>query len=171
MVNYFKNNAYVSPLTVLNMKQNTGFTLIELVIVIVILAILSVTVAPKFFSSNGFSEYAYRTDVIAKLRLIQTRAMQQANDNCHQVMITSKKLGKTKCTIPAKFFEETERRATLVEIETIDNVVFSASESVFQFSRLGRPLINKEPKKIDITITGEQALIVRIESEGYIHAL
>ncbi len=158
------------------MKKNTGFTLIELVIVIVILAILSATVAPKFFSSNGFSEYAYRTDVIAKLRLIQTRAMQQATDHCHQVMITSKKLGKVKkkageneCTTPPEFANQLERRATLVEIDSNDNVTFSPNGTVFSFDFVGRPQNCNNP--CEIVIAGEQALTVRIESEGYIHAL
>ncbi len=158
------------------MSKGAGFTLIELVIVIVILAILSVTVAPKFFSSNGFSEYAYRIDVIAKLRLIQTRAMQQANDNCHQVMITSTKLGKVKkkvgegeCSTPPEFADQSEKRATLVEIDSNDNVTFNPSGTVFSFDFMGRPQNCSNP--CEIVITGEQALTVRIESEGYIHAL
>jgi MSHA pilin protein MshC len=169
MVNYLKNKTDKSPLTVLNMKQNTGFTLIELVIVIVILAILSATVAPKFFSSNGFSEYAYRTDVIAKLRLIQTRAMQQVNDNCHQVMITSTKLGKVTCDSPSEFVDQTKQRATLVEIDSNDNVTFNPNGTAFSFDFMGRPKNCNNPCKV--IITGEQVLEVIIESEGYIHAL
>ena len=79
-----------------SIKVAHGFTLIELIIVIIILGILSVTVMPKFFTSKGFSEYAYRTDVIAKLRLIQTKAMQQTDSDvrfCHRVLVTAKKLG------------------------------------------------------------------------------
>lgn len=160
------------------MSKGAGFTLMELVIVIVILAILSATVAPKFFSSNGFSEYAYRTDVIAKLRLIQTRAMQQVNDKCHQVMVTSTKLGKVKqktgeniCINPAEFADQAEKRASLVEISSTDNVGFTSTSALFSFDFMGRPLNAGSNERIDITITGEQALTVRIESEGYIHAL
>jgi MSHA pilin protein MshC len=169
VVNYLKKNANLSPSTMSNMKRCAGFTLIELVIVIVILGILSATVAPKFFSSNGFSEYAYRTDIIAKLRLIQTRAMQQANDKCHQVLITSTKLGKVTCDSPAEFVDQTEQRATLVEIDNNDNVTFSPSSTVFRFDFMGRPQNCSNP--CEIVITGKQALTVRIESEGYIHAL
>jgi MSHA pilin protein MshA len=38
---------------VLNMKRNQGFTLVELIIVIVILGILAVTAAPRFLNFSG----------------------------------------------------------------------------------------------------------------------
>lgn len=83
-------------------KSSRGFTLIELLIVITILGILSATVLPKFLSSSDFSEYTYRSDVISKLRLIQTKAMQQTTIKasadpkalCSRiVLITTNKLG------------------------------------------------------------------------------
>lgn len=150
-------------------KFNRGFTLIELVIVIIILGVLSATAIPKFFTSNGFSEYTYRSEVITKLRLIQTRAMQQVNDSCHQLIVTSNKLGKATCDTPPVFVDQTKKRATLVEIDISDNITFSPLGLNFSFDDMGRPQGCNQP--CDITISGEQLLKVRIESEGYIHAL
>ncbi|AZQ85766.1 type II secretion system protein [Colwellia sp. Arc7-635] len=154
-----------------------GFTLIELVVVIVILGILSVTVAPKFFTHNGYSEYAYRTDIIAKLRLIQTRAMQQVNNPfapnekyCHQVLLSAKQLSKDICLPVTEYVNQSEQRATSVIVANDDSVTFSSANTRFAFDSMGRPSINGSNRKIEITITGEQALKVIIESEGYIHA-
>jgi MSHA pilin protein MshC len=169
MLVYFKGNAGTLRLKPQTSKRNAGFTLIELVIVIIILGILSATVAPKFFSSNGFSEYAYRADVIAKLRLIQTRAMQQVNDDCHKIKITASQLGKATCDTPSEFVDQKEQRATLVEIDNKDNVTFAPATLEFSFDHMGRPENCNNPCKI--TITGEQALEIMIESEGYIHGL
>lgn len=147
-----------------------GFTLIELIVVIIILAILSVTVAPKFFTANGFSEYAYRTDILAKLHLIQTRAMQQVNEPCHQVMITSKQLGKASCdTIPV-YVNQAMNRATLVTIDSNDLVTLNPDGLVFRFDNMGKPYTSAGNQQIEITIIGEQTLTVTIESQGYIHA-
>ena len=152
------------------LAANRGFTLIELIIVIIILGILSVTVAPKFFTTSGFSEFAYRSDVIAKLRLIQTRAMQQVNEPCHRVKITNKQLGKIDCGSTATFVDQNLQRATLVSVEISDNVSFSPEDFIFDLNSFGKPFVNDINAKVEITITGEQPLVVVIEAEGYIHA-
>jgi MSHA pilin protein MshC len=151
----------------LNKSLNQGFTLIELIIVIIILGILSVTVVPKFFTAKGFSEYGYRTDVIAKLRLIQLKAMQQTqadNSDCHRVLLTTTKLG------IADDCASFENSATKVQIADQDNVTFSSNitDNIFSFDSMGRPSCNAP---CQITINGEQTISVQIESEGYIHAL
>ncbi|WP_310650247.1 prepilin-type N-terminal cleavage/methylation domain-containing protein [Colwellia sp. MB02u-6] len=168
-----------------NTRLNQGFTLIELIIVIIILGILSLTVAPKFFTAKGFSEYGYRTDVIAKLRLIQLKAMQQTqaisqadNSYCHRVLITDTKLGTPDdCDDTPSFDSTWQDSATKVKIADQDNVTFSSwdenniTNDSFSFDSMGRPSCAAAPCQITITITGEQAISVQIESEGYIHAL
>lgn len=153
-----------------------GFTLIELIIVIIILGILSATVTPKFFTSKGFSEHAYRSDVIAKLRLIQIKAMQQTGDNaldCHQVLITSTKIGAPDdCDDTPSFTSDWDasKQATGIEINSSDNVSFSSNVAgnSFSFNSLGRP---SPCAPCEISIIGEQTLKIKIEAEGYIHAL
>ena len=146
-----------------------GFSIIELVVVIIILGILSATVAPKLFTSKGYSEYAYRSDAISKLRLIQTRAMQQGSGGCYQVMLTSSKLGKVTCDASPVFVNQDEQRATVVEISSDDEVTFSPSGKIFTFDSMGRPNVNGEKEAITITVNGDQSLDILIESEGYIH--
>ena len=154
-----------------SLKNQHGFTLIELIIVIIILGILATTVAPKFFTSKGFSEFSYRTDVIAKLRLIQTKAMQQTNNvYCHRVLVSSTKLGAPDdCDNSPNFTTTWIPSATGLEVEGNDDITFSTNitGNSFTFDSMGRP--SCEP--CTITINGQQSISVKVESEGYIHAL
>lgn len=166
------NLAHLYSNSVNKIHRCQGFTLIELIIVIIILGILSVSVAPKFFSSKGFSEYAYRTDVIAKLRLVQTKAMQQTNtvSYCHQILITAKKLGTPDdCDDSPSFAAIWQDSATKLQIDSNDNITFSSNitGNKFTFDSMGRPSCSS----CEITINGEQSVSVKIEAEGYIHAL
>jgi MSHA pilin protein MshC len=161
------NNLTQSKVKIL--RRCKGFTLIELIIAVIILGILSATVAPKFFTSNGFTEFSYRNDVITKLRLIQTKAMQQTDsDSCHQVLITSTILGTPDNCV--SFDTSLLSSATIIVVNNADNITFSttASGNRFSFNSLGRPSCGE---LCEITITGEQSLTVKIETEGYIHAL
>ncbi len=165
-------------------QKAKGFTTIELVVVILLLAILSATVVPRFFSSSGFEEYAYRTEVIATLRTIQLRAMQQTDGSqCHQIKITGdgKQLGLLDndnspgpCHVSNWFDEKdgkynlaTEDGPTHVQVDSDHQITFSGDN--FSFDQMGRPLNCSSPCKISIN-GGEQTLTVVIESEGYIHA-
>ena len=67
-------------------KKQTGFTLIELVITMVILGVLVIVAWPRLGGSAGYDEYAYQARLIAVLRNMQMRAMNDTRDNnCFQV--------------------------------------------------------------------------------------
>ena len=81
-----------------------------MVLVIVLMGILAVSVAPKMFNSGGFEEYAYQAELVATLRNIQLRTMQQTEnyvnnygDGCHTVVVTSNKVTvSSSCNINTK---------------------------------------------------------------------
>ena len=54
---------------------NAGFTVVELTLVIVIVAILGVIAGPRFFDNASFDERAYYDEVVASLRYAQKVAV------------------------------------------------------------------------------------------------
>ncbi len=56
-------------------SRPTGFTMVELVIVIVIMGILASIAAPRFFERNAFDERGYYEDTLAALRYAQKLAV------------------------------------------------------------------------------------------------
>lgn len=157
-----------------SIRKADGFSLIELVLVLIILGILAATAVPKFLSNRGFSEFSYRADVIAKLRLMQLKAMQQTDtslSHCRQILVTATRLGiPDDCDGSPSFTSNWKASETGVVILAQDNVSFatSISNGRFSFDAFGRP-VGCGP--CNITISGEQTITVRIEKEGYIHAL
>jgi MSHA pilin protein MshC len=142
-----------------------------------ILGILSATVGPKFFTSKNLTEYTYRSDIITKLRLLQTRAMQQTNNapaNCHRFLINSTRLGVPRhdCDATPTFGSLWVAQSTDVIAELSDNITFStnATGNTFTFDSMGRPE-NCNVNACQITVSGEQTLSIIIEKEGYIHAI
>lgn len=83
--------------------MDRGFTLVELVIVVVLLSVLAATVAPRLSDSGGVDETTVQQQAISLLRRMQIQAMQQTNipaadaaaDSllCHQLILSSTQLG------------------------------------------------------------------------------
>ncbi|WP_077341001.1 type II secretion system protein [Pseudocolwellia agarivorans] len=157
-------------------KAGRGFTIIELVLVIVLMGILAVTVAPKMFGSDGFEEHTYQAEVIATLRSIQLRAMQQTSvggNACHTVIVSTKLLTVGgSCAVNKKNANDQALNDLDVKIDEDHNVTFVTSGMTgnsFIFDSNGIPANCSNP--CNITIIGSDTLTVRIESQGYIHAI
>ena len=63
------------------MFKKSGFTLIELVIVIILLGILAATAIPKFIGKDGFEGQAYRDQLLQLLKTVQQQAM-SCDEDC-----------------------------------------------------------------------------------------
>jgi len=158
-------------------NKNIGFTVIELIIVIMIISIMAATVVPKILSSKGFEEYAYRDELIIKLRAIQLRTMQQTDSGkCLLIQVASSSIGLLATTPNAATCEVGySGESTTVYISDSHNINFTVSETLssFSFSSLGKPIgcAAITPCEIMLTVVGESALSIKINKEGYIYAI
>lgn len=160
--------------------KTKGFTLIELVLVIVLLGILAVSVTSKFSSSDPYEAFSFRNSLIASLRLAQQRAMQQTNTTyCHQIIIAAdgKSFGvpdRTDCdedTFPVGWQPD----ATGLIVDDSYNTTFQingvANPGTISFDALGVPQDDCDGGCTINVISSEETLQVKIESQGYIHAI
>jgi len=58
-----------------NRAANAGFTVVELVVVIVIIAVLGAIAGPRFFNNSTFDERAYYDEFVSALRYAQKVAV------------------------------------------------------------------------------------------------
>jgi MSHA pilin protein MshC len=159
------------------MQNKSGFTLIELVIVIILLGILSATAIPRLIGNKGFEAQTYRDQLQQLLKTVQQQAMscdatcrnaRTANPYaCNRVIITTTRYGiPSNCgtLLPATFaaphlgMSSTEANGTSVRF----------SSRIVEFNSLGINT-NDCTSGCNISISGEQTLWLRIESQGFIH--
>ncbi|MBD1574509.1 type II secretion system protein [Vibrio sp. S17_S38] len=149
-----------------------GFTLIELMVVIIILAILSVYAATRFQGPSSFSPYAAQAQAISVIRQIQLARMQSntqngsTNDN-YILSITSNCLGsKMSCSGISDL-------SSKVEVDG-QEMQFSPSNVFIEFDLLGRPYLLGKPMQnqdYEITISSitNESTKVCINTEGFVY--
>jgi MSHA pilin protein MshC len=158
-------------------KQNVhGFTLVELITIIVILGIISVAAIPRFFDKNVFDSRGYYDQVISTLRFAQKTAISQRRFVC--VTFTSNRTieltydaivpgpGHLVATCPgAAMTSPFGQTPYIVTSPTAD--VTLANFASFSFSALGRPDVPQPAPGISVSGYPDP---VRVEAEtGYVH--
>jgi MSHA pilin protein MshC len=171
------------------MKLTHGFTTIELVTVIIIVAILAVNVLPGLGGTDNYEAHTHRAQLISALRLTQQRAMQQTDIKdgyCHQLILDNDSSvsrygvpNRLDCTVT--IFTGWQPDATGFEVEKSYQVSFAidgkTNPSAITFDEMGRPksnatLVNNCVGGCVINVKSDiETLKIKIESEGYIHAL
>lgn len=162
-----------------------GFTLVELVVILLLLGILSVVVFPRFQGDTGYAEYGYRARLISSLRTMQYRAMQDTRAGyCFQVNFvngansafgppTLDYTGTTAATCATSISSDAEDEfavATAVEMAD-DGVVLAGAPATLEFRDMGQPFVGGAviSSQLQISVIGQDTLTVCIEPQGYVH--
>jgi MSHA pilin protein MshC len=158
-----------------------GFTLIELIMVMVIVGILAVVVAPRFFDANVFKSRGFADQVQASLRNAQKIAIAQHRNVC--VAMTSSDITLTIASVSGAasacdtpLVSPTTGQAPY-KISTpsaaITLTLSPAAPATFIFDALGKPFdALSTPSAVLKTITISSAtnnIVVEAET-GYVHS-
>ncbi len=162
-------------------NHNSGFTLVEVVIVLILVGILSVTAAQKFFGSAPYEAYTFRASLLSDLRLTQQRAMQQTHSTfCHQLILNNTRYGipdRTDCTatdlssLDPNALDKTDLIVDTSRYNITFSIVGKSNPSIISFDNMGRPQDDCSGG-CDISVVSDlDTVSIRIEAEGYIHAI
>ncbi|MEP4891247.1 MAG: prepilin-type N-terminal cleavage/methylation domain-containing protein [Aliiglaciecola sp.] len=170
-----------------NIKHTKGFTIVELIVVVIILGILAVVVAPRFQGAGGIAEYTYQARLISALRTMQQRAMNDTRENyCFQVniftgsnssfgpptLVYNNSAVALSCSTTIDSSEEAAYVVANIDEMAADNVTITSGGGSILFNRFGCPNNGSGfcTNDIEITFQGDAEVSVCIESQGYIHA-
>jgi len=148
--------------------RHKGFTLVELVTTIMLIAILSVVVLPRLITSSSYSAFTLRDEFVSELRKAQLMAMNNG-DRCYRIAVdtTGYQLQGFKsmtCTGTAELTETKQKfegRASLA-LNSDNSTSFNVN-----FDRLG--IASLGCSGACIKVIADEPLIISIESQGYIH--
>jgi MSHA pilin protein MshC len=156
----------------MNLKLTAGFSLIELIVVIIIVGILAVAVAPRFFDSSVFQSRGFADQTQATLRYAQKEAIAQRRLVCVTFPSTTRVVLRT-----AANFTDIACNTDLASPDgkypagqttyTIDapNGVTLGGAGAFNFDALGSTAAQQT-----ITVSGATNNIVVEAETGYVHS-
>lgn len=174
-------------------QAQQGFTLVELVTVVMVLGIISLTIAPKFTGSSGYSEFALQKRFASALRNTQLKAMYDTRaDFCYRLNLSTGSNASASFGPSSKSYlsgNESVSCGTAIDMESpeflrtnageinADNLLFSALDNVtavtyIQFDSSGRAATSAGScaSGCTFTFTGEADAKVCVADQGYVYA-
>jgi MSHA pilin protein MshC len=152
-----------------------GFTLIELIMVLVVTAVLAAVAMPSFNSVSGFSARGFHDQTLAYLRFAQKTAIAQRRTVC--VGFTSSSItlaiaaavGTSNCATAGSLVGPQGESPVVLNVKT--GLSYSAIPIAFNFDSLGQPITSSGTAQTTQTIqvSGVGSTITVETSTGFVH--
>ena len=155
-----------------SIDRNAGFTLVELAVVIIVVAILAVVVLPRF-DTHTLDTVSFYQEVLSSVRYAQKEAVAKRRVVCvtaaaNSVTVTfASAAGSSVCNTNL-----VSPRGVSPFVVTAAGVVVLSPAVSFFFDPLGRPFdgtgVPSPQRTISITGNGTQSFVIEAET-GYVH--
>ncbi|MEZ8816394.1 prepilin-type N-terminal cleavage/methylation domain-containing protein [Vibrio cyclitrophicus] len=149
-----------------------GFTLVELIIVIIILGIISTFAASRFTGTSSYSTFTAQEQAISVIRQIQVNRMQSnvsAADDSFRLTVNNDCLGSVAaCNLNLSNSAQKSQADARSDYVRESDISFSSPNTIIEFDLLGNPSVSAG---VNITInstTSSNSAQVCINSQGYV---
>lgn len=154
-------------------RSTLGFTLIELILVIVLLSILSLFAASRFIGKGSFSAFVLQEQVISVIRQVQVNRMQSNIDQSSlgddfRLLISDTCVGSVAAC--ALIGSQRDARSDIVVDNSAQFSITNGVSNPINFNLLGNPM-NSASSGVSILIedkNGSSRCVVEINSQGYV---
>ncbi|MBM4131628.1 hypothetical protein FJ250_11485 [bacterium] len=136
-----------SPMARMPIRRAAGFTLVELITILVVVAILAAVAAPRFFTRSAFEERGFYDEVLATLRYAQRVAIAERREVCVALTASSVALSLNPSTTSGAACSATVNdpgSSTPYAIAVPAGLTLSMTfpNASFRFNGLGQPVDN-----------------------------
>lgn len=156
------------------MTSDTGFTLVELVTVMILIGILAVSALPRFIGSSSYSAYSLRNEFLSELRAVQQLALNNT-DRCYRIGVTptqyqvSHFTARTAATCSGAVSRVAEPQLLTGGARLV--LLSNSSDSFnIDFDINGRVQLNCAANNNCIQAVADDSVMLAISAEGYVYA-
>ncbi len=146
-------------------RKNSGFTMVELIMTMVIIGIIAAVAAPRFFDNSVFQSRGFADQVKATLRYAQKAAIAQHRFVCAAFTASSITLSTGATAACGTPLQSPTGDASYV-INAPSGITFSATPAGFSFDALGKPSFASNQT---VSIAGATDSITIEAETGYVH--